>query len=79
MQLGELVYNALAIGSIGHAKPLALGGEDLDLGRAVVNHVIDYCGDKELGFGLVDILLEELDKVLLAMYKVIGCKAPEIH
>ena len=79
MELSELVHNALAVGGIGHTEPLALGSEHLDLGCAVVHHLVDHSGDEELGLGLVDVLLEEVNKATLAVFKVVRREAPEVH
>ena len=79
MQLCKLVDHALTIGCIGHTKPLALGRQHLDLSSAVIDELIDQRGNKELGFGLVDILFKELDKALLAIVKIVRGEAPEVH
>ena len=62
VELGELVDDALAVGGIGDTEPLAFGGENFDLGCAVVDHLINNSGDEEFGLGLVDAFLEEVDK-----------------
>ena len=69
MQLGELVHYALTVGGIGHTKPLALGSEHFDLGGSVIDEFINQRGNEELGLGLIDVFLEELNKIAVGEHK----------
>lgn len=60
-----LVNSCLTVGSIGYAEPLGCGIEHLASSLTTIDEGVYHERDEELCLGLVDILLQELDELLL--------------
>ena len=64
---------------VGHAVPLIWAMENGNRGLTLVNQGIDYGGDVEFCFGVVLVVVEELEELAFDIGENIGVEPPEVH